>query len=566
MLWLRERRLSTVFSGVFIFLLFIATQAGATPLAPLKADLFSSSVEPLITLVQLQPNGVRRRLRDKGYSKISIVDRRPPGFTVKACKNGKRFRLSIHRRGRVVEREKIGRCGRGGGEGKKSGLTPPQVRRDLRDRGFEDIRFLDRDLPVYVATACKDDVRYKLRMNRWAAVKKQTRVGRCGYTDRSATDVRDRDQRRGRDRRPNRRGTPTRDNYERDEAGKRPPEVRRMLQDRKFTQITFIDRKLPTYVVRACKNNRRMELRIDGSGWIRGRRRLGRCQVVEDGMKPPQVREALRTRGFSRIRFTDRKLPVYVVEACRHDRKFELRLNRFARVMKKTNVGRCRVERAQRGYRPREVSDILRRRGYTEVDFIDRTLPGYGVTACKRGQKFRMKLNRFAEIRFRRRTGFCRSPVSPPSEVNEYEEVDEEQISGSGRIDPETCQTYLDALVRRNHIHFDVASASLRRASHNLLTRLSRVMNRCPESSIEISGHTDSDGSRDYNRQLSRRRAKTVAGFLAQEGISLRRMVAYGYGEDQPVIRNERTERDKARNRRIEFTVVWGDEDDRELR
>ncbi len=333
------------------------------------------------------------------------------------------------------------------------------------------------------------------------------------------------------------------------------------MQNRGFNRIIFLDRSLPVYVVRACKNNRRLELRINGRGVIRDRERIGRCEVVNEGMRPPQVRRSLRTRGFSRIVFTDRNLPVYVVEACRHDRKFELRLNRFARVMRKTNIGSCRVEHSARGYQPREVADILRSRGYRKIDFFDRNLPGYGVTACKRGQKFRMRLNRFAEIRQRRRTGFCKPPRTAPPVVRYYEEIDEEEISGTERIDPETCQNYLDALVHRNRIHFDVASASLRRGSFGLLRRLSRVMKRCPSSRIEISGHTDSDGSRAYNLDLSRRRAHTVAGFLAQEGISLRRMTAFGYGEDQPLVAYERSERDKARNRRIEFTVIWGDDD-----
>ncbi len=517
---------------------------------------------PALRTIGITPKQVRRRLRHAGYSKITIVNRNPSGYTVKACQNGRRFKLRLHRQGGVVKRNRIGRCD-GGGNARRGGLTPPQVRKNLRDRGFEEIRFLDRDLPVYVVTACKGRNRFRLRMNRWAAVNRKTPIGRCGFEN----DRSDRVRPRHRDR-PKRVDRPRREQPVYDNR-KRPPEIRKLLQDRGFNQITFTDRRLPTYVVRACKKGRRLELRIDASGWIRKRNRIGRCRVANKGLRPPQIRKVLQTRGFSRILFTDHQLPIYVVEACRHDRKFELRLNRFGRVNRKTNIGRCRVQRAQRGFEPREVREILRRRGYREINFFDRRLPGYGVEACRRGQKFRMRINRFAEIRKRRRTGFCRPPArSTPPVQYQYEEIDEKQISGTEQIDPETCQSYLDTLVHRNRIHFDVASASLRRGSFGLLTRLSRVMNRCPSSRIEIAGHTDSDGSRDYNRDLSRRRAKTVAGFLAQEGISLRRMTAYGYGEDQPLMRFEETERDKARNRRIEFTVIWGDdsEDDDDYR
>ncbi len=539
------------------------------------------AVPRVVKPLGVTPKQLRRQLRNRGFSKITIINQNPPGYTVRTCKNGKRFQLRIHRRGNVVARNRIGRCDGGGNarpvpprvqvrpprvqprRAPAGGLSPPQVRKELRARGFEEIRFLDRDLPVYVVTACKGNKRFRLRMNRWAAINKKTRAGRCGFEINRKDRVRPR-----RVDRPRRIDRPRRNERVIDNR-KRPPEIRKLLQRRGFNQITFTDRRLPTYVVRACKKGRRMELRIDASGWIRKRNRIGRCQVANKGLRPPQIRKVLQTRGFTRILFTDHQLPIYVVEACRHDRKFELRLNRFGRVNRKTNIGRCRVQRAQRGFEPREVKEILRRRGYREIDFFDRRLPGYGVEACRRGQKFRMRINRFAEIRKRRRTGFCRPPVTraPPVQY-EYEEIDEEQISGTEQIDPETCQSYLDTLVHRNRIHFDVASASLRRGSYNLLERLSRVMNRCPSSRIEISGHTDSDGSREYNLDLSRRRAKTVAGFLAQEGISLRRMTAFGYGEDQPLMRYEETERDKARNRRIEFTVIWGDdnEDDDDYR
>ena len=416
------------------------------------------------------------------------------------------------------------------------GLTLPQIRADLRNRGYRDIRFTDRQLPVYVATACRNGLRFALRLNRFGKINRQKRIGRCGPVTTPRPPAVD---------------------------ALRPQDIRALLKRRGFDRIIFIDRRLPTYIVRACRNNRRVELHLNGEGEIRRRDRLGRCAIPETGMRPPQVRQALRTRGFSRILFLDHELPVYVVEACRYDRKYELRLNRFARILRKTDIGRCRTQHMNRGLSPREVRDVLRRRGYRKIDFFDRTLPRYGVTACRRGQKFRMKLNRFAEIRQRRRIGFCQPPVTAPPVVDNYyyDEVDEAEIDATGNVDPETCQTYLDALVSRNRIHFDVASAALRPSSYGLLRRLARVMNRCSSSRIEISGHTDSDGSRAYNLDLSRRRARTVVGFLAEEGISLRRMTAFGYGEDRPLVPYERTERDKARNRRIEFTVIWGDDD-----
>jgi OOP family OmpA-OmpF porin len=72
---------------------------------------------------------------------------------------------------------------------------------------------------------------------------------------------------------------------------------------------------------------------------------------------------------------------------------------------------------------------------------------------------------------------------------------------------------------------------------------------------MEISGHTDSDGSEADNLALSERRAGAVADYLTAAGVDAERLVAVGYGESRPVRENE-TEQGKAANRRIEFRVL----------
>jgi outer membrane protein OmpA-like peptidoglycan-associated protein len=72
---------------------------------------------------------------------------------------------------------------------------------------------------------------------------------------------------------------------------------------------------------------------------------------------------------------------------------------------------------------------------------------------------------------------------------------------------------------------------------------------------IEISGHTDSDGSNSYNQKLSEGRAKSVVKYLISKGIQSSRMKAVGYGELKPIDTNYSDE-GKARNRRVEFTLL----------
>jgi OOP family OmpA-OmpF porin len=72
---------------------------------------------------------------------------------------------------------------------------------------------------------------------------------------------------------------------------------------------------------------------------------------------------------------------------------------------------------------------------------------------------------------------------------------------------------------------------------------------------LEISGHTDSRGSSDYNRDLSQRRADAVKNYFTSRGIKPERLQSIGYGEDRPIADN-RTSSGRGRNRRTEFKLI----------
>ncbi len=71
---------------------------------------------------------------------------------------------------------------------------------------------------------------------------------------------------------------------------------------------------------------------------------------------------------------------------------------------------------------------------------------------------------------------------------------------------------------------------------------------------ITVEGHTDSRGSDSSNRQLSQRRADSVANYLISRGLSSRRVSAVGKGEAEPIASN-RTSDGRANNRRVEIVV-----------
>jgi OOP family OmpA-OmpF porin len=70
-----------------------------------------------------------------------------------------------------------------------------------------------------------------------------------------------------------------------------------------------------------------------------------------------------------------------------------------------------------------------------------------------------------------------------------------------------------------------------------------------------IAGHTDAQGSAQYNLQLSQRRAQSVKDYLVRRGIAARRLIARGYGETYPMAANDTTD-GRALNRRSEFIRV----------
>ena len=77
---------------------------------------------------------------------------------------------------------------------------------------------------------------------------------------------------------------------------------------------------------------------------------------------------------------------------------------------------------------------------------------------------------------------------------------------------------------------------------------------------IEIGGHTDSQGREVMNQQLSQARADAVLNAIMARRVLVSNLTAKGYGESRPIADNG-TEAGREANRRIEFTLVTGEED-----
>ncbi len=109
--------------------------------------------------------------------------------------------------------------------------------------------------------------------------------------------------------------------------------------------------------------------------------------------------------------------------------------------------------------------------------------------------------------------------------------------------------------VRLKNIYFDFDKTTLKEESFVELNKVVDFLNQNPRISIEISGHTDSKGSDEYNLNLSQGRSQSVVDYLIGQGINASRLQAHGYGETKPIDTND-TDDGRANNRRVEFTVL----------
>jgi OOP family OmpA-OmpF porin len=102
------------------------------------------------------------------------------------------------------------------------------------------------------------------------------------------------------------------------------------------------------------------------------------------------------------------------------------------------------------------------------------------------------------------------------------------------------------------NINFDSGKTDVKPQYQYYLDGIAGVLNVNPEISVDIIGHTDSDGSDASNQTLSDGRAMAVKSYLIQSGVAPNRLNAYGMGETQPIADNS-SAAGKAMNRRIEM-------------
>lgn len=120
---------------------------------------------------------------------------------------------------------------------------------------------------------------------------------------------------------------------------------------------------------------------------------------------------------------------------------------------------------------------------------------------------------------------------------------------------PAECAADIRALMAREQITFNPGSAEIAPEAEELVDALATSLRKCPPLTLEIGGHTDSQGSDKTNSAISQARADAVMMALLGRGVDTSRMTARGYGSEQPVADNA-TRTGREANRRIEFRFL----------
>ena len=129
----------------------------------------------------------------------------------------------------------------------------------------------------------------------------------------------------------------------------------------------------------------------------------------------------------------------------------------------------------------------------------------------------------------------------------------EEEIPGAEveRVDDGIVVTFDEG----SGVYFATDKYNINTTSQATLNKLIGVFKEYPDTNILVVGHTDSQGSEEYNMTLSKNRAYAVSNYLSNNGISSGRLTTNWFGETQPMHDNSTAE-GRAKNRRVNVAII----------
>ncbi|GBE42575.1 hypothetical protein BMS3Bbin10_00637 [bacterium BMS3Bbin10] len=287
----------------------------------------------------------RRILRQKGFRKIQLGPD-GAGFIAAACRNNRRFRVSLDQFGDIRGEKLLGRCG--------NILTKYDVAALLRAQGYSRVRAERGRRGRFSVQACRRDEAVVLEVGNDGAILGERRVGRCDPPIHPAT-------------------------------------IPALLARYGFTRIEIIDRRLPRYIAQACRDTQRLEISMNRFGEIVGERSIGRC---EPPLSAAGLKVILRDAGYDGVRIIKDRPGGFTAEVCEEGARFRLELTRYGETLSEQRLGDCPSRRV------RKILKQFERQGVTGATMY--------VEGCRKKKRVRIELDQHGTPVRRNVIGRCR--------------------------------------------------------------------------------------------------------------------------------------------------------------
>jgi type IX secretion system PorP/SprF family membrane protein len=133
------------------------------------------------------------------------------------------------------------------------------------------------------------------------------------------------------------------------------------------------------------------------------------------------------------------------------------------------------------------------------------------------------------------------------------EKIDTVYMNAPQRISDQEADRVLDLASKK--LEFELDKAIILKKSHGELESLTNILLMREDLKIRLEGHTDKNGSDEYNMELSKNRVMAVKEFLVSNGVSPDRIELKWFGESKPIADNA-TKAGQAMNRRVEMHYI----------
>lgn len=149
----------------------------------------------------------------------------------------------------------------------------------------------------------------------------------------------------------------------------------------------------------------------------------------------------------------------------------------------------------------------------------------------------------------------CPIPDKDGDGINDEEDLCPDKAGPASSKGCPVEQVVVQITADFKNILFDNNKATIRPESEPVLVHAAEVMNtQIPNSNLYIDGYTDNVGNAAFNKRLSKARAQAVANALVKNGVDKSRVVARGFGKENPICDNKTAE-GKQCNRRVEVII-----------